>query len=265
MGKIAIISDIHGNLTALEAVCKDISKRRIKRVICLGDLVGKGPQPAECVNRIRELCEVTLQGNWDHNVNQPHNKEGILWQQSQLGAERLDYLKQLPFSVDLHLSGRWIRLFHASSKDVYHRVTRKASRKEKLSLFEHTGMTGFPEVNIMEEAAASDSIPVKATRLTPDVVGYGDLHIPFMQTIKNKNKEGLLLFNTGSVGASYEGIPQACYSIIEGKPDASINEPFSIQTVRVPYDVEKAIAIAEQLQMPGIDRFRYEMRTGLEQ
>ncbi|MDF2962911.1 MAG: serine/threonine protein phosphatase, partial [Paenibacillus sp.] len=252
MGKIAVISDIHGNFTALEAVCKDISRRRIKRVICLGDLVGKGPQPVQSVERVRELCEVTLQGNWDHSINQPHNKESVLWQQSQLSTEHLEYLNQLPFSYDLHLSGKWIRLFHASSKSLYHRVTRKASKKEKLSLFEHTEMTGFPDL----DATASEDADVENATTparTPDVVGYGDIHVPFVQTVKNKHKQGLILFNTGSVGAPYDGIPQASYSILEGNPGHG-DESFGIQLVRVPYDVEKAVAIAEQLQLPGIER-----------
>src|SRR5262249_29840307 len=113
MERIAVISDIHGNMPALEAVIKDIRRRRIKRIICLGDLVGKGPQPAEAVDRIREVCELTVQGNWDAGITLPQDKESGIWQQEKLGPERLNYLQSLPFSVDLHLSGRWFRLFHA--------------------------------------------------------------------------------------------------------------------------------------------------------
>ena len=65
MEKIAIISDIHGNLPALEAVLLDIERRGIKRIICLGDLVGKGPDSAAVVDRIKEVCESVVQGNWD--------------------------------------------------------------------------------------------------------------------------------------------------------------------------------------------------------
>ncbi|OXM84162.1 metallophosphoesterase family protein [Paenibacillus rigui] len=251
MAKVAILSDIHGNLPALEAVIKDIRRRKIKRIVCLGDLVGKGPQPAEVVDRIREICELTVQGNWDLGIQEPQVKDAGLWQQERLGEERLRYLKDLPFSADLHLSGRWLRLLHASSKSVYHRIPRKASKKERLSLFQHTELTGFPEGEFEGR--------------TPDVVGYGDIHVPFVQTVKTKEGHGLLLFNTGSVGAPYDGIPQASYTIVEGKPDGGADEPFSIQMVRVPYNVEQVIAIAEQVQLPNLERFRYEMRTGLEQ
>lgn len=69
MERIAVISDIHANLAALKAVWADIERRGIGRIFCLGDLVGKGPYPAEAVDEIRQRCEVVLQGNWDHKKN----------------------------------------------------------------------------------------------------------------------------------------------------------------------------------------------------
>ncbi|MBP1154731.1 MULTISPECIES: metallophosphoesterase family protein [unclassified Paenibacillus] len=249
MDKIAIISDIHGNLQALDAVVRDIRSRRIERIICLGDLVGKGPQPCEAVDWIRELCEVTVQGNWDHGINLPQQKESGLWQQKRLGTERLRYLLELPFFADLRMSGRRIRLLHASSRSVYHRVLRKANKKEKLAMFENTEHTGG----------------FLQTELTPDVIGYGDIHVPFLQTLKSEQIKGLLLFNTGSVGAPYDGLTQASYTILEGTADGNEEAPFSVQSVRVPYDIEQAIAVAQQVGIPELERFRYEQRTGLEQ
>jgi protein phosphatase len=251
LAKIAVISDIHGNLPALEAVYKDIRKRGIKRTICLGDLVGKGPQPAETVDLVREMCEVTLQGNWDHKINQPTDNQAVRWQQERLDADKLRYLNDLPFSFDLQLSGKWLRFMHASAQSVYHRVSRSASKKEKRAMFESTEMTGLPA-----ESYAGRSL---------DVVGYGDIHVPYVQMLKNKAKAGLLLFNTGSVGAPYDGIPQASYAILEGKPDSAVQAAFSIALIRVPYDVEKAIRIAGQVQLPDCERFCSEMRSGLEE
>jgi protein phosphatase len=251
MAKIALISDIHGNLPALEAVCSDIRRRGIKRILCLGDLVGKGPQPAETVDLIREVCEVTLQGNWDHKINQPQEKESVIWHQERLGPDRLQYLNELPFSYDLQLSGKWIRLLHASAQGIYHRVNRNASKKEKRGMFEHTELTGFPN----EEQASRH----------PDVVGYGDIHVPYIQMLKSKEKKGLYLFNIGSVGAPYDGIPQASYAILEGKPDVAAEAPFSIALIRVPYDIERAIRSAEQANLPDLERYCYEVRSGLEQ
>ncbi|MET0959221.1 MAG: metallophosphoesterase family protein, partial [Psychrobacillus psychrotolerans] len=65
MSKIAIISDIHGNLTALESVLKDIEKRGVNQIFCLGDLVGKGPRGSECIELVRKHCDEVIYGNWD--------------------------------------------------------------------------------------------------------------------------------------------------------------------------------------------------------
>lgn len=88
MERLAIISDIHGNLTALETVLKDIEKRGIKRIICLGDLAGKGPSSVEVVDLIREKCEVVVKGNWDHFMTTVEDSEAISWHRARLGEER---------------------------------------------------------------------------------------------------------------------------------------------------------------------------------
>ena len=63
MDRIAIISDIHGNIPALEATLRDIQRRNIKRIFCLGDLVGKGPHSDQAVDICREVCEGIIRGN----------------------------------------------------------------------------------------------------------------------------------------------------------------------------------------------------------
>ena len=65
MDSIALISDLHGNLPALEAVLRDIKRRNISRIFCLGDLVGKGPHAEKVVDICQDVCEVTIKGNWD--------------------------------------------------------------------------------------------------------------------------------------------------------------------------------------------------------
>jgi len=64
----AIISDIHGNLEALEAVLADIERRGIREIVCLGDVIGYGPNPRECLDRVLERCRLCLMGNHDHAV-----------------------------------------------------------------------------------------------------------------------------------------------------------------------------------------------------
>ncbi|WP_090819685.1 metallophosphoesterase [Paenibacillus sp. yr247] len=254
MEKIAIISDIHGNLPALEAVLVDIKRRGIERIICLGDLVGKGPDSAAVVDRVKVVCESVVQGNWDLGITLPQDQSAGLWHQQQLGIDRLAYLEQLPFSVDLYLSGKLFRLFHASAQSVYHRLKRKASKEERLAMFQNTEMTGKA-----------------ANGKQPDIVGYGDIHIPYLITIKNPSEKssqnhvssGLMLFNVGSVGTPYDGIPQACYCILEGETAGIEQAGFAIQFVRVPYDIERAVGLAYAAQMPESQRYEHEITTGL--
>ncbi|SDC20671.1 protein phosphatase [Paenibacillus sp. UNCCL117] len=249
MEKIALISDIHSNMTALEAVLAHIRAAGIRRIVCLGDLVGKGPQPSETVERIRETCEATIQGNWDHGIVRPQDKGSAQWQKDRLSPAQLSFLAELPFSYELWISGHRLRLVHASADSVYHRITRKADKKEKLGFFENTAATG----------------PFPGTEAGPDIVGYGDLHIPFMQTLTAKKQSGLVLFNTGSVGAPYDGLPQASYVTIEGEIGGRSEAPLGLQWVRVPYDMERAVAIAEEANLPELERYRYEQRNGREQ
>lgn len=65
MDRIAIISDIHGNLEALKSVLDDIKERNINRIFCLGDIIAKGTHQQECVDLVKEKCEVIIKGNCD--------------------------------------------------------------------------------------------------------------------------------------------------------------------------------------------------------
>ena len=82
MEKIAVISDIHGNIPALESVLQDIKLRGIERIICLGDLVGKGPHSSEAIEIIRKECEVVVMGNWDDFITKPTEFEALKWHQN---------------------------------------------------------------------------------------------------------------------------------------------------------------------------------------
>ena len=82
MDKIAVISDIHGNIPALESVLQDIKLRGIERVVCLGDLVGKGPHSSEVIEIIRKECEGVVMGNWDDFITKPTEFETLKWHQN---------------------------------------------------------------------------------------------------------------------------------------------------------------------------------------
>lgn len=241
MQRIAILSDIHGNMPALEAVLADISKRGIKRIICLGDLAGKGPNPIEAVDRIRDCCEIVIRGNWDELIGRRlTDKLPFTWHEDRLGAERLQYLANLPFSYDMEMSGKRIRLVHASPQSVYHRVQPWDSEERRLGMFDNTPETGKSEEDPK-----------------PEVVGYGDIHNVYVQHMERR-----MLFNVGSVGNALDMV-QASYAILEGVEGGSALDPFSIQLVRVPYDIELAVQHALEADVPEVEMYIRELRTGV--
>ncbi|THE13105.1 metallophosphoesterase [Bacillus timonensis] len=241
MMSIALISDIHGNMTALETVLEHIKARGIETVLCLGDLVGKGPNSALVVDRIQEVCEVVLLGNWDDFIQNEHPDEGITWHRNQLGDERLSYLGTLPFHYDFYMSGKYIRLYHASAKSVHHRVVPMIhSDDEKRAMFEY-----------------SEWISPLENR-TPDIIGFGDIHAALIEPMDTEQT----LLNVGSVGNPLD-TTQATFAILHGKYHSKEVAPFSIEIVRLPYDVEKELTIAANMGLPYFDKYAAELREAV--
>ncbi|MDF2713874.1 MAG: serine/threonine protein phosphatase [Paenibacillus sp.] len=244
MDQIAVISDIHANMPALKAVLDDIDRRGIRRIFCLGDLVGKGPHPSEALDTVRERCEVVLQGNWDHKLTlPPENEEWVwqLWTQPLLGPDRLAYLRDLRFSYDFYWSGRKVRLLHASPTSVYDRIRLKTSASEKMSMFLNTPLTG-------------NWLGLKGEE--PDFVLYGDIHMAYVLPL-----EHLFLVNVGSVGLPLDQIPLASYVVMEGEMDGESHTGFSVQMVRVAYDRNEALRDAANTGMPGLKKFIRDVTT----
>lgn len=235
MERIAIISDIHGNLPALEASLEDIRRRGIQRIFCLGDLVGKGPDSDRAVDICREVCEIVVRGNWDDFITTATGNPTLQWHQQRLGPARLAYLSGLPSSLDFVMSGKQVRLFHASQEGIYHRVHMNDSAENHLAMFSNTSFTG--------------------NTLTPNVVGYGDIHSAYVKSFRNR-----ILFNAGSVGNPLD-VTQACYAILEGVFQSPVEQSFAVQLVRVPYDIELAISQAEAASMPELAAYADELRT----
>lgn len=133
MDRIAIISDIHGNIPALEAVISNINERGIERIFCLGDLIGKGPHPNQAIEIVKNVCEKVVYGNWDDWIagKPDEGQEHAYWQYQRLGKNEISYLKSLSFSMEFFMSGRYVRLFHASAQSVYKRVQPGSSIMQK--------------------------------------------------------------------------------------------------------------------------------------
>lgn len=238
MDKIAVISDIHGNLPALEAVLADIAERGAETVYGLGDLIGKGPSGDKAIDLVRRHCAAVIRENWDDIASREAEAESevLRWHQSVIGEVRMVWLRSLPFVIEFMLSGRLVRLFHASPRSVYERNQPWDGQDRRMSLFEpspHGGRT----------------VPAS-------IAGYGDIHNAFVQHL-----EGRTLFNAGSVGNPLD-LPNASYALLEGELGSEAPAPWSIQLVRVPYDIERAIREAREAGMPKLAEYELELRTG---
>lgn len=234
MDRIAIISDIHGNIPALTSVLDDIEKRNIIRIICLGDLAGKGPSSAEAVDMIRKHCYAIVKGNWEAFLADQDIAK-LNWHREKLGQERLLFMRELPVYLEFYMSGKLVRLCHASPNDLFHRTYLSTVREERIKLFE----------------------PTKTLNKYADIVGYGDIHGAHIE-----NFNGRTIFNVGSVGNPLD-MTLASYAIVEGEYDSMQVAPFSISIIKVPYDRELAIEHALATDMPGREAYINELKTGI--
>ena len=256
--KIAIISDIHANLEALKSTLEDIKKRKVDKIICLGDIIAKGVHPKECIELIKENCDIVLRGNCDRYFSEEHNDinelseeevKRINWNQSMLNDEERKYLLNLPFSYEFYMSGSLVRLFHATPEADDVPVLNHSSIKEKLNMF-------YPSKNTISQEIA-------------DVVIYGHIHHPYMDSLYNKT-----LINVGSIGNPFETIrnpekdsncleiTRATYLILEGEYGSKeYKSDISFQLIKVPYDIDKEL-VDENLNIEG-ENYHYELKNGM--
>lgn len=253
MEKIAIISDVHGNITALNAVLDDIKKHGIQRIFCLGDYVIKCAHPDLVIDKLQESCEVMLIGNSDYAICCPEAKNKKFWSRELIGEERADFIYNLPVSHEFYMSGHLIRLFHASPyrlDDIYN------------PMFSNKG-TNFPgnELTNPEDLFKNtDFIGKTSNDPEPDIIGYGHIHTPCI--VRHKNKT---LFNPGSVGIPVEMLNSdindksnkfstlASYIIVEGFYNSKELDSISFNLVRVPYDIQKEVDYLKYSNMPNKD------------
>lgn len=235
--QIALLSDVHANLPALDAVLADIDGRGDVDVIYhLGDLVGYSAQPNEVVARLRERGIAGIAGNYDSTVATDYKHCGCKsegprqeelahisyeYTRGAVTAETKRYLASLPFSIDLrplggHLSGPRLVLVH-----------------------------GTPTLNtVYWTEDRSDEFCLKMAdivgRKAGDVIAFGHTHKPWHREI-----DGIHFVNTGSAGRPKDGDPRAGYVLLElGAATAHV------EFVRVPYDVERAIAGVRAAGLP---------------
>lgn len=263
MDRVAIISDIHGNITALETAIKDIEARNISEIYCLGDCVLKGCNPDLVIDLLQKKCKVIVKGNCDEVICRPNVPQNKFWSRDKIGENRAKFIYNLPISYDFYMSGYLIRLFHASPFGLDYTYNPMFSNKgtiysateinDPLSLFENTNFIGKSII---------DS--------TPDIVGYGHIHTPNVVRIKNKT-----IFNPGSIGIPNEMLNTdvadktnkfstvISYAILEGNLGSKELSSISISIVRLPYDIEKEVKLLEASTLPNKEVMIKELRSAV--
>lgn len=244
--RYALISDIHANLPALEAVLADIAAHAgADAVYHLGDLVGYAPWPDETVARLRAEGIPGVAGNYDSTVATGYDHCGCryddpvqeaLAHQSYAWTRRLvseptrALLAALPFRIDLaprggHQTGPRLILVH-----------------------------GAPTLNTLYWTADRDDAFCRkmlalAGARPGDTIAFGHTHLPWQREV-----DGVRLVNAGSVGRPKDGDPRAGYAVVE------LGEGTVVELRRVAYDVERAARAIEASELP--DAFAWQLRTG---
>jgi predicted phosphodiesterase len=234
--RVALVSDVHGNLTALEAVVADLQRRGADLVVHGGDLALMGPRPAEVVDRIRELGWPGVVGNTDELLWRPEEHERQLRR-----APKLARLLE--------------RIFDAYAPDTRDRLgEERVAWLRTLSPEYRTG-----ELTILHAqpddlwsapmADATDGELSTTYRSLATVrVGYGHIHRPFARSL-----EGLTVANAGSVGLPWDGDPRAAYLVFDdGVPNI----------IRVEYNVEEEVRAVRAAGHPDADRLAQMRQTG---
>jgi diadenosine tetraphosphatase ApaH/serine/threonine PP2A family protein phosphatase len=230
----AVISDIHGNLQALEAVRAEIAKLAPDRVFCLGDVVGYGASPGECIEVARDLAPVTVAGNHDFGVTgqtdityfNRYAREAIAWTADVLDAGAIEYLRELPL---VHVEGERIRLVHSTPGDPgkwNYIFTHQQAQNEFRSFGESICLVGHSHQPCMFEMMDSETIVMSAERVS-------------------LREDRRYIINVGSVGQPRDGDPRASFCILDlDDSEATIR--------RVEYDVDGAKRRIEEAGLPQV-------------
>ena len=235
MSRILLLSDIHANLAALEAVLADADKAgKPDQVWSLGDAVGYGPKPSECLMRLQELGAVAVTGNHElaalgelslEDFN-PHARRAAEWTGENLTAEARTYAESLPHSIE---SGEFT-LVHGSPRDpIWEYVVDADDAKPSLEALETrncvNGHTHVPVALYVPENGADEQVPA-----------FEDA--AFVGT-------GRWFINPGSVGQPRDGDPRAAYAVLD-------DESMVVNFHRVEYAVEQTQALMKDNGLPEV-------------
>lgn len=218
--RYAIISDIHGNLAALEKVLEQIEKEKCDKIVCLGDIVGYGPYPNECVSLIKKNCEFCLMGNHDHaalgltdtTYFNSFAKTAIVWTRKVLSDESKEFLADLP----MQKSENDILFVHATPCEPveWDYVLSSIDAMQNFQCFrEPVCFVGHSHVPII--FSHHGNYEITACR----------------DQTKNLSKASRYIINVGSVGQPRDGDPKSAFVFFD-------TDTFAYQLVRIEYDIQ---------------------------
>lgn len=237
--RTAVISDIHGNLEALQVVLASIDQRGVDRIVCLGDVLGYGPNPVECVDLVAERCEWCLLGNHDlAALYEPTNFNEV--------AERAAYWtrKQLEAVTDAdQRRARWellgrlrVRVQEGDFLAV-HGTPRKPINEYLFPEDVQSGTRKFeqifarvPRYGMQGHTHVPGVFTAEPEFYSPEELGEGPWTLP---------TDEQLIFNPGSVGQPRDGDPRASYAILETSEG---EDKTTLEFIREPYDIEAVAA-----------------------
>ncbi len=234
--KYAIISDIHGNIEALNTVILALKKEKPDKVICLGDIVGYGASPSECIQKTKEIADVVIAGNHDFAVCgktpikffNPIAKEAVLWTRENITGAEMDYLK----SLELTYSENNILYVHSvpSEPQSWEYIQTLGDAIEEFSFFKEkvcfVGHSHQPAVFFEDEMKR---------------------HGIYIKERLELKKDYRYIINVGSVGQPRDGDPRSAFGILEID-----NGNFIFELKRVSYNVGKA---QEKILKSGLPEF----------
>ena len=243
--RILLVSDIHANLTALEAVIKDAGP--FDQVWCLGDVVGYGPEPNECISRLQEFDLICLAGNHDLAVvgREPlweftnTAREAIFWTRHRLAESSHEWLHSLP-CLPLQV-GHGITLVHGSPRDPVweYIVTRETARENLAHVDTPVCLNGHSHIPIMFRK------PWNGFKVLEETL---PVNLPFQLTTYDQ-----VFINPGSVGQPRDEDPRASYALLD-------LDAMTYTQRRVQYDVALTQKLMKQAKLP--DRLIRRLRFG---
>ncbi len=204
--RTAIISDIHGNLEALEMVFTRLETTGVERVVCLGDIVGYNADPAACVALVRERCSAVVQGNHERMVlgrglEGVHRatRAAIAWTREQLDAEAIAWIASLPEQLELEGG---LLLVHGSPRDPDEYLLGPAAvRASYAFLLEH-------HPHVRRCFFGHTHLPIVAAPPAPVLSFHESRSVEI-------DRERLAMINPGSVGQPRDGSPLAAYAVYD--------------------------------------------------